>query len=191
MPLLESTRASASTRLPSPACSCLTASAWTPFSDADELQLFLEHVYFPCSYPYPPFVPDIRVDLSTIERDAVLPLFPMPDAAAVAQYVRRDAQDKCQYSPGLLSLIHYFHAERLWQQSVAVITAKSRDPVDAWYWLSILARYGLKEEEDRLIQAAALDQGVCDNKLCRRRTASLPPFLMLRFMQAIYPRKKQ
>jgi hypothetical protein len=52
----------------------------------DSLQLFLEHVYFPHSYPFPPYVPNARVDLSTIEADASgVPLFPLPCSSAIAQ----------------------------------------------------------------------------------------------------------
>ena len=156
----------------------------TPCPDTDELQLFLEHVYFPCSHPFPPYIPKVRVDLSTIERDAALPLFPTPDAAAIAQYPLRSETNGCMMDSGLLSLIQHFHAERLWQQSLTVIRAAT-EPTHAWFWLSILARYGLKEEEDRLIQVAAEDEGVCDNKLYRKYAASFSPSLTLRLMLAM------
>ena len=162
----------------------------TPFSDTDELQLFLEHLYFPCSYPYPPFVPDIRVDLSTIERDAALPLFPAPQPEAIAQYPLRSEKNGCMMNQRLLSLIHYFHAERLWQQSLAVIRVQSTQPTQAWMWLSILARYELKEEEDRLIRLAALDKGVCDSEPYRRLAASVSVSVWLRLVQVIHSRKK-
>ena len=162
-----------------------------PCTDADQLQLFLEHVYFPCSYPFPPCIPKVRVDLSTVERDAALPLFPTPDAAAIARYSLRGEKNGCLMNARLLSLIHYFHAERLWQQCIAVIRAENTAPLQAWFWLSILARYGLKEEEDRLIQVAAEDRGVCDNKLYRKYAASFSPSLMLRLMLAMREAKKQ
>jgi hypothetical protein len=53
-----------------------------------------------------------------IERDAALPLFPTPGEAAIKQY---SGMDGAVMGVSLLSLIHYFHAERLWQQSIAVI----------------------------------------------------------------------
>ena len=161
-----------------------------PFTNPDHLQLFLEHLYFPCSHPFPPYEPRVRVDLSSIERDAALPLFPTPDAAAIRQYGSDDAGGLV-ISTALLSLIHYFHAERLWQQCIAVIRVQSTQPWQAWMWLSILARYGLKKEENRLIQAAALDQGVCDNEQYRQYAASFSPSLMLRLMQAIHRAKRQ
>ena len=162
-----------------------------PCTDTDELQLFLEHVYFPCSHPFPPCIPKVRVDLSTIERDAALPLFPAPQPEAVAQYPLRSETNGCLMNPRLLSLIQHFHAERLWQQCIAVIRVQSAQPWQAWFWLSILARYELKEEEDRLIRLAALDKGVCDSEQYRAHAASFSPSLMLRLMQAIHESKKQ
>ena len=166
-----------------------------PCTTTDELQLFLEHVYFPCSHPFPPYISKVRVDLSTIESDAALPLFPTPDAAAIRQYASRiaDVSDDAGghlISPALLSLIHYFHAERLWQQSLAVVKTMSANGTQAWFWLSILARYGLKEEEDRLIQAAAKHRCVCDNALYREYAASFSPSLTLRLMLAMRETKK-
>ena len=161
-----------------------------PCTDTDELQLFLEHLYFPCSHPFPPCIPKDRVDLSTIERDAALPLFPTPDAAAIKRFCKRNVRGHMAYSTALLSLIHYFHAERLWQQCIAVIKVQSTQPTQAWMWLSILARYELKEEEDRLIQAAAKDGSVCDNERYRKYAASLSTSVTLRLMQAIYQRKQ-
>ena len=39
-------------------------------ADTDDLQLFLEHLYFPSAHPFPPFVPGARVDLSAAKQDA-------------------------------------------------------------------------------------------------------------------------
>ena len=161
-----------------------------PCTDTDQLQLFLEHLYFPCSHPFPPYIPKVRVDLSTVERDAALPLFPAPQPEAIEQYSLRSEKNGCLMNPRLLSVIQHFHAERLWQQSLTVIRAAT-EPTHAWFWLSIVSAFGLKEEEDRLIRLAALDKGVCDSEQYRAHVASFSPSLMLRLMQAIHESKKQ
>ena len=97
-------------------------------ASADDLQLFLEHLYFPSFYPYPPLKPRDRVDLSLAEDDAALPLFPTPDAAAIRQYRELDAQGKVLPSLQLLTLIHYFDAKRLWRQCIAVMKADGATP---------------------------------------------------------------
>ena len=175
---------------PPVACTQLPDSFGVARAEPWALQLFLEHVYLPSAHPFPPYVPKVRVDLSTIERDAELPLFPTPDAAAIARYVTRDAQGNNRHSRSLLSLIHYFHAERLWQQSLAVIRAVSTTPSHAWIWLSIVSRYGLKEEEDRLIQQVANDKAVSDSEPYRTVAASVSVSVWLRLVQVMHSRKR-
>ena len=114
---------------PAVACLQLPHSIGVIEAATGDLRLFLEHLYFPSAHPFPPFWPRVRVDLRVAEYDAAaLPLFPKPRAAAIDQYGKHTAQGSVVMGPGLLSLIHYFDAERLWQQCVAVIKAHGATP---------------------------------------------------------------
>ena len=156
-------------------------------ADTDVLQLFLEHLYFPSAHPFPPFWPRVRVDLSVAEDDSVPPLFPTLDSAAISQYCKHSVQGSVVMSPGLLSLIHYFDAKRLWQQVIAVIQVRGASPRLAWYWLSRdLTRFGLKAEEDWLIQQVAKDTAVVDSDKYRQYLSSLSPSVTARLIQAIH-----
>ena len=177
---------------PAVACLHLPHSIGVIEATTGSLRLFLEHLYFPSAHPFPPYWPRVRVDLRVAEYDAAaLPLFPKPRAAAMEQYCKVNTKGSVAMTPGLLSLIHYFDAERLWQQCVAVIKADGATPCNAWLWLSCdLSRFGLKAEEDWLIQQAAKDTAVHDSEMYCSCVHRLTPSLWLRVLQAIHQSKE-
>ena len=108
------------------------------------------------------------------------------------QYRETNEAGTAAVSAELLSLIHYFDVERLWQQCIAVIKADGATPCDAWFWLSFdLSRFGLKAEEDWLIQQAAKDVDVDDSESYREHISDLPHYVVPRVLQALHQRIKE
>ena len=174
------------------ACIVLNESFGVSAACVDGFELFLHHLYFPAWYRFPPLTPKTRLQLDVVERQvrpASLDFPPPTDSVAVFSYAMMGEEGAVLAEPQLLSLFHSFGCERAWQQCLAVIRLKACSS-NAWCWLAELSRYGLHEEEDRLIQQAAMDTAVDNDERYRTLIAALSPSTILRIIRAIHSRRR-
>jgi len=156
-------------------------------ASVERFHLFLRHLYFSSTLLFPPFRPS-EVILSSITDDTptgtTFPSSP-PTVALMTSYALCENNVKL-VSTALLSLFHYFDCRPALERCEQIMIADSDEKKDknAWYWLPITTRFGLKKAQQRCIEGIAKDEDITINGKYKERVVELcnSPDLMLKVM---------
>ena len=154
------------------------------------LDSFLYHLYFASTLHCPPFQAKAAI-LTTALHDGLSCLnFPTssPSDADIDGYAEKDPTGRrWLFNEELLSLCHYFACEAALKRCEAVIVTRSLvKPPNAWFWLPLSVRYGLRKAEAVCIARVTVDQrSGAEGERYQQRLAALDTLTRTKVMDAL------